>query len=885
MGKKRGQITVFIALGVVIVFVFFFLIQLNRNLVEAELRLGQEDVLSKIFKKESLRIFVEDCLRDELREALQIVARQGRVWSDQPGGTTIFEEGVTGRHLENDARVSYALTYVPFATSLNAYPCTDENGGPSFCQYMYPDQRVKFGKVQRWEQTIERDIGGYLKVQAQQCIDDYLREHAPSADFDPGDFTLTVDLREEGVSVEAFYPLGFNVGGEDFFHLSVFDFFYPSELKKFLRSTFFFPMEMDWRYMDFNYTEDTILKPGFSYQAADSSGVTVPTFAADVQQLETTMERERLPNGDTLFTFHSPFPHVLDTPQPYTFHLLRQNRPPALNYIGHLSCPAGEEGYDYLIIPGDDDLGDVTIKLQAQDPDDDGEEGLEVQYRFDALDAPLGEFVEEDSDELIMTKGEVSERLSPGRKYELTAHARDAFSSDISALEDWQLVRLWVDRPLEEGVNLKAQVALPYTFRNAAGGLVSYEEYHSGPGITAFSVSPEDPLIISVTMPQESPAAEVSLNQITYTKTANGESFTVEVPAAGQSCLNFPGGEGCDLQLYNLNLQLWPISSETAAPFSHGEQYLVMVGGDGTITADYSARYCGGENAIEASHEISLNLVQCLPHVDPRHPYPFIPSKIYHQYEFEVDADGNTKFDNPYRIDTGFSPLSATHTCCKEDFTFQADQEVCFRSPQADCTGRSPGLSGLSTSQRKKIQEQLVATCDNKQGNVCGADAGHQSYELVQGASGNPELRCGFPGLVMPTCGGIADRCKGKLAWEYLTTAAGAVDGWCHEDMGCGSFCTSRPAIIAGGTGTFEADFRGYTSFGRLALNKYATEKLLEESSPVVDNNDFGITCGCRNPGDICDFNFDGSFRGTCQNSPASSGTLRCCSGGSCAPN
>ena len=74
--SRKGQLTMFIILGVVILFIFLFLIQMSSQFVLQQLEQSSEDVFSKAFKKEGLRIFVEDCLEDELRDAILLSGKQ-----------------------------------------------------------------------------------------------------------------------------------------------------------------------------------------------------------------------------------------------------------------------------------------------------------------------------------------------------------------------------------------------------------------------------------------------------------------------------------------------------------------------------------------------------------------------------------------------------------------------------------------------------------------------------------------------------------------------------------------------------------------------------------------------------------------------------------------
>ena len=74
--SRSAQITVFMILGLLILFVFVFIFSLSAGVKKAQLQEVQEKTLTKSFKKEALRIFVEDCLTDELEKGLVLIRKQ-----------------------------------------------------------------------------------------------------------------------------------------------------------------------------------------------------------------------------------------------------------------------------------------------------------------------------------------------------------------------------------------------------------------------------------------------------------------------------------------------------------------------------------------------------------------------------------------------------------------------------------------------------------------------------------------------------------------------------------------------------------------------------------------------------------------------------------------
>ena len=248
---RKGQITIFMIVGLIILFIFLFLLQLGSSLKKQQLQTEKEQLTSKLFQKEAMRIYVEDCLSDELEKGLILIGRQGRIWYDQPGGTKGFEEEITGRtykegeHLGlfSTGRVAYSITREEYLQHYNAYPCDVENNSPSFCRYQYPNTELGFGSLQLRSRVLERDLERYLLNRTTACVEDFvLTNISGGVELEPSPVELEVSIQDEGISVSADYPLHFRIGEEEFFHLSRFDFFYRTRFKQLIETAAVFPL-------------------------------------------------------------------------------------------------------------------------------------------------------------------------------------------------------------------------------------------------------------------------------------------------------------------------------------------------------------------------------------------------------------------------------------------------------------------------------------------------------------------------------------------------------------------------------------------------------------------------------------------------------------------
>jgi len=901
----------FIILGVVILFIFLFLIQMSSQFVLQQLEQSSEDVFSKAFKKEGLRIFVEDCLEDELRDAILLSGKQARIWDDQPGGSLHFEAGFSGvQYLpDSESRIAYGLTNYNYLMNKNAYPCASEDNPPVFCQYFFPNT-ARFGEVQLWERNIEKDLENYLKIKAQECIDNYLSNltaNSPSVEFTSTDFKLGIDMQDEGISVQANYPLSFNVGGGDFFHLSVFDFFYPTKLRKMLRAVYFFPLEMDYRFADFNFTETTLTNPEFSYTKPDRTLATRPTFRSDYQSMEISMKRERIATegesyGDTVYTFTSPFPHVLDAPDNYTLRFARKNRAPALDYVHRAECLAGDQPYDYLIVKGDENYGDVNILLKAHDPDEDlsnedgrGEE--EIKYLFD----DLGEFgdyfllsmftsseeigsdeeTEIDgtailADQLIVSSGEMQDIPILQGEYSFTAKSRDKYGQ-----EDWQEVRVFVDRPIEPERDLNVGVDIPYRFMSTStGGSKTYlEVMGSDTSEDTYFFSPEDPFFIQVAVPEDSlnpSGVESAVSSITYTPLSprgvpSGTVITIDIPE-DVNCLNLPGNSPagsttCDLSIYTLPLKDWLTVTRPLNPNyqTMTPEVSLATSPKGKLNIGFSAQYCGSTELITSQKEVTIEVKQCLPNVNPTHPLAYVPglSKSYYTWVYNNEnrlqylADGVTPKTEP------INPLAATHACCNPDYTFKGMETSCFTSPEPSCENPITGFG--DGFQEGYVLSSAVYTCSGLRGNVCG-EGGVSHYDFYSGSpdiSATKKLMCGqtkWAGCEVRTSSTpakIAQKCAGMEAYSYVDSNGDRIkDGFCLGTMGCSDFCGDAGEELVLDSGTAE-------QVKNLNSEVITTFKLGEELSAQVH-------CGCGTESDddgkSCDidFNPNNGFNGRC---------------------
>ena len=267
---RKAQVTIFMILGFLVLFIFVFLILLLGGLRKEQLQSAREEVLTKDFHKEGLRIFVQDCFYDALEKGLLLLGKQGRLWSDQPGGRRDFVEGITGTAFPGElpkegGRVYYGISRKEYSTDKNAYPCLSDVNPPAFCRYQFPNAAT-FGELNLRPEAIKDDLRRYLENRTKDCIYNFTVTSISSiAEIEPTTMNIALDLKDEGISVTVEYPLKFKIGGNTSFYLSNFDFFYPTQFRKLLEAAITFPLQYDYQYVDYQYKDDTLKSAAFPY--------------------------------------------------------------------------------------------------------------------------------------------------------------------------------------------------------------------------------------------------------------------------------------------------------------------------------------------------------------------------------------------------------------------------------------------------------------------------------------------------------------------------------------------------------------------------------------------------------------------------------------------
>lgn len=812
--KKRGQVTIFIILGLIILSATMFLFFIIADMQKQELIAAEEDIVQKSFQREGMRLYIEDCLIDSLEEGLILIGKQGRLWEGQEGGKISFQEGYNGLTvgLGESNMLYYGINYKEEIVYPESYPCkTEKEDSPDFCRYSYPDKGAFGSKEKLSLNAIEADLLGHLRTKTIDCVGEFLESNLSiSKDLLEGDPIINLNFESEGISVKVEYPIELNVLDETLFHLTEFNFFYPTSFKSFISSAVTGPLRKE--YEDATYT----------YEEVDLENSEI------YKKLSPTFEKINFSEGDTVFRFHLDDGVILKE-QDYLFQFIIHNRPPALDYLGKDSC----DYYDYLILPGAEvaEHRFLNISANAIDPDD---HNLTYTCETNITDIESSCLIDPQQEVSIINQFEI-DLASPG-KYFIRINATDQFG-----LSDHQNIVVKIEEPIDTDIEVKhPYTSFPLTF----GG--------------DYWVSIEDPTFVIVSFPSTTPDSDISMN-LSYlhddTLIFKASSNTVD---EGEICFSFPRTQGddgfrnCHIDDYKDYIFNWNytfFSEDALYPYFQETTDI------GRITPEFSGEYCGNFQIASSGDSVEVKVTQCLPHINKSYPWPF----PYHKYEYQLGSDGETNFSNPAGINDFMNPFLATHACCTSGGNYASTETVCYQG-ESSCNGeyfRNPddfwdeNLNGY-------VLEASTNFCSGNRGNIC---AGETKFSLY-----DDKLTCGSPSY--DGCDvSIPELCQGKTSWGIQSHPfmGGEVSHyWCNGAMGCMNVCDeSEDAIVY--LDTFSpnsllslgTDSNAITT---LALNKKATSNI-----DSIDGS-FKFDCGCSgNEGFACDSNYNNLFNGECR--------------------
>lgn len=825
--QKRGQVTVFIILGIIMLSATMFLFFIIADMQKQELIAAEEDVVQKSFQKEGMRLYIEDCLIDSLEEGLILIGKQGRLWEGQEGGKIAFQEGYNGITvgLGESNMLYYGINYKEETVYPESYPCkTEKEDSPDFCSYSYPDKAAFGSKEKLSLNAIESDLLGHLRSKTISCVGEFLESNLSiSKDLLEGEPIINLNFESEGISVKVEYPIELNVLDETLFHLTEFNFFYPSSFRSFISSAVTGPIRKE--YEDVTY--------GYEKEDLDNSPI--------YNHLSPSFEKIDLSDGDTAFRFHLDDGVILKE-QDYLFQFVVKNRPPALDYIERYSC----DYYDYLIIPSyTNDMTQLNITANALDPDDHN-----VTY---SCTTDLDIFPDGDcgivKNNLSLFHDYLNEDPTPGT-YNITINTTDEFG-----LYDLQNIRV----KLEEPVDVEVGVRTPYDDIPTEGGKTV--------------VSIEDPVFVTIKFPSAASTTMGSEVLLEYFK--DDDFFIFNASPANtpgvDKCISLPRREEgdhslCNVEDYKFDILFWDDLLSNTSLFP----YFKETTDSGRLELTFEAEYCGSFSGPSQGDNVEIKVKQCLPHKNISYPwaYPF------HQRNYNIGSDGLVNLSDERPRDLNANPFMATHNCCSPDGKYESAGTICYQE-RPSCKGKyfENSLNLWTNGLPGYVLESATAHCSGTRGNVCG-----DGSSAIPTVLPDSKLVCGSPEYSDCDPDLIEEQCYGENAWGIIMGDL-LLDGtyekfWCHGAMGCEGVCKQGENAIVF---LKPYDPSSLMGSGLDSINEFAYQqravKDIQANSPL-----FGFACGCSASNVVddyaCDADYDGIFEGRCFNGECSTLTF-----------
>ena len=165
--NRKGQITVFIILGILIVLVFSLFFILKQTSVSKNVKVTEE-VLTPL-QGDNIKLFVESCLNRVSEEGLVLIGRQGGYYQSP---------------------LDYSILFV----------------GDKLPYYYYEDE-IRVLEIEDAEKELERYIKDYLPV----CVDNFKIFEKSGYDITEGEIVVSVSYNER-TKIVLNYPLKFELG-------------------------------------------------------------------------------------------------------------------------------------------------------------------------------------------------------------------------------------------------------------------------------------------------------------------------------------------------------------------------------------------------------------------------------------------------------------------------------------------------------------------------------------------------------------------------------------------------------------------------------------------------------------------------------------------------
>lgn len=470
--RKKGQMTLFMILGLIILFAFGFLYFGMSSTKESRIRSEVVSQVEDVLNQQAVDYATWACLLERLEDGLVLIGNQGGYIDFPPGVTANFDN------------IAYLIAPSPYIPP--QYPCFSSANAPAYCGFInnvsiYPQDKlfaVNFGKIGllpflegNVPTSIKTQLENYVSSRLPECLTDLSQSDAIPYDFSPGEIKSEIEFTASEVIVKTKIPLQMTVPGVA--EPIVVQWFKEATAEvrfKLIYDILREIIQYDNTYLDFDILGDTNRK---SFQ--------VPGEAQPRQLRLRTVDNISLSvqfgEPDDVFTIkdESSKARLKD----YEFKFARKNRYPVLDYIPAINPPRNP--FDFVFFENDT----IKIKPKGTDPDEDfvtySYEGWKADY--DSIWDPVNR--RQNTAAIPSNKWEDSIPFKTTNKdAELTVTNLDVgihnFTVRVndSYFSDYQTIRVMVERVLQAKVlgdnlysdvdNIHASIEDPYLLNSTS---------------------------------------------------------------------------------------------------------------------------------------------------------------------------------------------------------------------------------------------------------------------------------------------------------------------------------------------------------------------------------------------------------------------------------
>ena len=245
--KKRGQLTIFIIIGIVLLFAFGFIFFVKNLFFEAKVEAETQEKLTNVFQSEAFKTYTSSCLEKVSQEAILLLGKQGGVIYKEQGGMIERGKYVPIQSGNKNISVSYGILwqsipeqqdFVPLGafTTLPDYPRIENifgisyfgnNNLPYICQPEGPNQESTgdirreictfldpFVKEGYGPDSIQEQLSYYIANKIDDCINLTEIPGLGEVIIEEGNYDVEVIFGKENIIINAIVPIVLSAEGE-----------------------------------------------------------------------------------------------------------------------------------------------------------------------------------------------------------------------------------------------------------------------------------------------------------------------------------------------------------------------------------------------------------------------------------------------------------------------------------------------------------------------------------------------------------------------------------------------------------------------------------------------------------------------------------------------